>query len=198
MEKNKIETFKESITGMMAMVEATKVTTPEELDAISDKIKNVRGILKIIKAQKEKFVAPAKQIIEEARTKYDPYIKDCDNAETVLKSKATAYMVAQEVIRKEEEDKIAKKLEDGKIKTETAVKRIEKLPDAPKNVQTENSGLQLRKRKVAVIEDPNLIPDEYWIIDEVRVRKDAMDREKNGLPQIPGVIIKEEVNVAAL
>lgn len=195
--ENKIITFQESIKGMRAMVEATTVNTPEDLEAISDKIKNVKEILKIIKAEKEKFVAPAKQIIEEARTKYDPYIKDCDNAELVLKSKATAYMVAQEVIRKEEEDKIAKKLEDGKIKTETAVKRIEKLPEAPKNVQTEKSGLQLRKRKVAVIQDPNLIPDEYWVIDEVKVRKDALDREKNGLPQIPGVIITEEASSAS-
>jgi hypothetical protein len=56
----------------------------------------------------------------------------------------------------------------------------------------------MAKRKVAKITEPNLIPDEYWIIDEVRVRKEALEREKNGLPQIPGVVISEEASLSSI
>jgi hypothetical protein len=46
-------------------------------------------------------------------------------------------------------------------------------------------------RKVAKIVDVNIIPDEYWIVDETRVKKEALDRAKTGSEQIPGVIIEE-------
>jgi hypothetical protein len=196
--ENQITPFQEKIKGMRAMVESTTVGSAEELAEVSDKIKSVKELGEKIKAEKEKFTAPAKAIIDEARTKYDPYIKECQNAELVLKQKAGKYMTDEAEAIKKQQDAIADKLEAGKIKTETAVKRMEKLPDAPKNITTENSGVQLRKRKVAVIENPELVPDEYWVIDEVRVRKDAMARDKNGLPAIPGVVIKEETSVASL
>lgn len=196
--ENQITPFQEKIKGMRAMVESTTVCSAEELAEVSDKIKSVKELGEKIKAEKEKFTAPAKAIIDEARTKYDPYIKECQNAELVLKQKAGKYMTDEAEAIKKQQDAIADKLEAGKIKTETAVKRMEKLPDAPKNITTENSGVQLRKRKVAVIENPELVPDEYWVIDDVRVRKDALARDKNGLPPIPGVVIKEETSVASL
>lgn len=196
--KNEIAIVEEKIKGLKVMVESTKVTNDQELASASDITKQIKSMASALKSKKEIFVKPAKEIIEQAKKIYDEAIKECLNAEEIIKQRMGKYMTDQAEIIKKQEQVIADKLEAGKIKTETAVKRMEKLPDAPTNISTGNSGVQLRKRKVAVIQDPNLIPDEYWEINEVRVRRDALDREKNGLPQIPGVIITEETSVASL
>jgi hypothetical protein len=201
------------------MLSQFQVTNDEELNVVSDRIKQVKSLQKFIEQEKDKFVAPAKAIIAEAKEKYDSYIKKCQNAAEVLNMRAKTFMLDKENKRKADEANIASKVESGYIKPETAMKKLETLPDTPKTVRTDNnSGLQLRKRKVARIENPNgqigyllalfneipqdlkskVIPAEYWIIDEIRVRREALDREKNGLPQIPGVIIEEESNLASL
>ena len=198
-EKNdELVVVREKISGMKHMIETTEVKTDEDLAAVSDKIKNVKMLLKVIETKKDKFTAPAKLIIVEARDTYDPLIKECKNAEIVLKGKAGKYMLDRDSKRLVEEKRIADKVESGYIKPETAMKKIESLPEVKNTISTDkNSSLRMAKRKVAQIITPDLIPDEYWVIDEVRVRREALEREKNGLPQIPGVVIKEEASLSS-
>ena len=185
--------------GMQEMLDNSPVTNDKELSGVSDKIKQVKSLKKFITAEKEKFTEPAKAIIAEAKIKYDPYIKECDNAEIVLKSRAMEYMDEVEKKRKEAEAKIVADLESGKIKkVETAVKKMENLAEAPKTISTVNSSLQMKKRKVAKIVKMELIPDKYWVVDEVRVRREALDLEKMGMPQIPGVEIVEESSLSSI
>lgn len=180
-------------------IEKFKVTNDEESKMASDKINQIKTLKKMIESEKEKYVAPAKEIIAAAREKYDPMIKRCENAELLLKSKAKNYLLEKEKQVAEAQAKIAQRVEKGTLKAETAIKKLEDLPEAPKTVRSDTgSGLRISKRKVAKIVDPNLIPDEYWEINEVRVRKDALDREKNGLTQIPGVIIEVESDIASI
>ena len=198
-ENKDLEIVKEKVGGMKAMIEKTEVTNDEQLAAVSDKIKNVKTLGKFIKQKKEEFTEPAKQIIENAKQMFDGPIKECANAEEVLKAKAEKYLLKKEEDRKKAETKIAEDLQKGKIKkTETALKKMEALPDQQKVVRTENSGLRMTKRNVAEIVDRNLIPDEYWVVDEVRVKRAALENEKNGLDPIPGVIIKVETGMASV
>jgi len=198
MENKELTVVQEKLKGMSAMVLETTVTSDEELAKVSDKIKNVKQLGTYIKSLSDKLVAPAKAIIDQAKEMYDIPQKECKNAEMALKRKAEIYLQAKEDQRKADEKKIADKVESGYIKEETAVKKLEDLGEVEKKVVTVNSSLTMAKRKVAEIADPNLIPDEYWILDEVRIRKDALDREKNGLEQIPGVIIKEVSSIKSL
>lgn len=188
-----VEVVEKKIKGMQKMIDETIVTNDDELALISDKIKNVKDMGKYVKGLKDKMTTPADLIYEQAKEWFDAPIKQCKNAEEVLKQKAQKYLTDKEVARIKAAKKIEDDLENGKIKkTETAVARLEKLPEVKKSISTGNSGLRMQKRNVAEIVDPSLIPDEYWVIDEVRVRKEALERAKYGTEQIPGVIIKEE------
>ncbi len=190
---------REKLKGMQKMIDSTQVTSDDELDGVADKIKGIKTLLKIIEQKKEKFTEPAKAIIAEAKETFDPMIKECRNAEIVLKDRASKFMLQREADRKKKEEQIATRVEKGTMKPETAMNKIENLPEAPKTVRTDTgSGLRMAKRKVAKITEPNLIPDEYWIIDEIRVRKEALEREKNNLPQIPGVVISEEASLSSI
>ncbi|MFZ2152305.1 MAG: hypothetical protein WAV09_04315 [Minisyncoccia bacterium] len=195
-EKEGLEIVEKKVAGMQKIVGETQVTNEEELALVSDKIKNIKDLGKYAKKLKEEFTDPAKAIIEKAKAMFDGPIKECANAEEVLKQKAQRFLMAKEEERKKAEKKIADDLASGKIKKdETAIKKLEALPDEQKGTSTGMSGLQMTKRRVARIVDTTLIPDEYWVVDEVRVRKEALEKEKNGLPSIPGVIIEEEAGM---
>jgi len=198
-EQQDLVVARERVGAMQAMVESFKVTTDEELAVVADKIKSIKQLAKGIKDFKDKFVAPAKAIIDQAKGTWDPLIKECDNQEIVLKERAKRYMLDKEEKRRAEEAKIAARVEKGTMKPETAMRKMEALPEASKTVRTDNgSGLRMSKRKVAKIQDPSLVPDEFWVIDEVRVRREALEREKYGKDTIPGVIVVEENDLASL
>ncbi len=187
-----IEIVREKVSGMEAMVNATKVTNEKELEAVSDKIKNVKTLGKFIGQEKDKLVAPAKAIIAEAKAKYDPFINECERAEDALKGKAKVFLLEQDRKRREEENAVAKKLEEGKIKLETANRRFEKIPEQVKSATTETSKLQTVKLKVVTVTDPHLVPDEYWMLDLVLINKIA----KAGL-EIPGVTVTEDISISS-
>jgi len=187
-QQDQLAIVKEKTENMETMLQKFQVNDDKQLSIVSDKIKQIKTLQKFIETEKEKLVGPAKAIIAEAKDKYDPFIKKCQNAEIVLKQKATKYMEEKEAKRIEAEKKIVEKVENGRLKPENAVKKIEALPETQKTIKSENgSGLRMAKRRTAVIVNPDLVPDEYWIIDEVKVRKDALAGK-----EIPGVEIKEE------
>lgn len=197
--KSELAIVEEKIVGMRSMLAGVRVTNDDELNGVADKVKQIKTMAAFIKQEKEKLTKPAEEIMATARERYDPYIKECANAEAELKDKAKRYMLDREADRKEKEDKIAERVENKTLKPETAIKKLDNLPEAPKTVRTDTgSGLRMSKRKVAVIDNPSKIPDEFWVIDEVRVRREALDRDKKGLPQIPGVVIREEVDLSSL
>lgn len=197
--KSEIEVVRQSVTRMKTMIESSPVTTDEELGTVADKVKNIKTLAKAIKEKKDKFVAPAKAIVDEAKATFDPLIKECENAELILKERAQKYMLAKEEKDRIAKDKIAAKVEAGTMKPETAVKKMEAMPEVQNTVRTDTgAGLRMAKRKVAKITDVSLIPDEFWIVDEVRVRREALEREKYGKDPIPGVTIEEVASLASV
>lgn len=155
--------------------EGLVVKTDEDLARASDITKRTIDLRKRIEKEKEDYTKPARDIIAKANTIYNPYIQSCKDAEMSLKRMSTDYMVEREKKRKEEEAKIAKKLEEGKIKKqETALRHIEALPEAPRSVQGASSTMRLRMVKKLEIIDAAKLPREYLVPDMVKIKK-ALD-----------------------
>lgn len=197
MEKE-IKQYEEKVDSMTLMVESTKVTNKEEAEAITDKVKNVKLLKKALTEKMEKITAPAKAIIKEAKETYDPFIKKCEWAERELKGKFSKYIDEKEEEAKKEELKIAKKVESGYIKPETAVEKLDKIESVGKSVKGKGgSTLTVKKVAVPVIKEPEKVPHEFWEINVPMVNKEALRRHKEGLEQIPGVEveIKNETSI---
>ena len=217
------------MTGMQKMLDSVQVISEETLKIASDNIKFVKQLKKFIEQKKDKYVAPAKAIIEEARATYDIYIKECAAAEITLKERARVYMAEQTRKQQEEQDKIAARVERGTMKPETAVKKIEAMPEVKKTVSSDNgSALRMTKRRVAAIENAerqfyyfnqlyksvgadmpltdaekeeikkNFVPPMFWEINGVAVRREALRRDKEGLQQVPGMVIREEESMQSV
>lgn len=186
-----IEVIKEKIKGMQSMVDETIVSNSQELSDVTEKIKQVKVLGKLVKTEKEKYTKPAKEIIKEANSKYLPYEKECKNAEEKLKSKAGIYLDKQEVLRIEKEKKIAERVEKGNIKEETGVRKMEELGEEVKTVNSGDAQLQHKKIKEVVITDEIKIPRKYLAPNLVLIRKDALAGIK-----IAGVEVKEKSSIA--
>jgi hypothetical protein len=190
--------YKEKIKGMKAMVDATKVVDEKTAAEVSDKVKNIKLLSKAIEQKRDKILMPASAIVKEARATYNPLIQECEDAERTLKEKYAEWFLAEEKRVKKEEIDIAKKVESGYFKPETAVKKLEAVKVTDNTIKTEaGSMLSVKKVPIAVIVDPEKIPDDFWIVDEEAVKSAALARHKSGLPQIPGVIIEMRTDVAS-
>jgi hypothetical protein len=183
--------IQERLAGLRGAVEQVEVKDEEGLKAVAEKIKIVKDAGKFFRAELEKYSKPAKEIIKTAQDRFLPLENECKDAEEVLKRKANDYLQSVEVERRRQEDIIAKKVEKGQLKETTAIKKLDELGEEKKTVKSEGATLQRRTVRVVKIIDSSLIPDEYWVVDEVKVKKCALA----GL-QIPGVIITEESQIA--
>ena len=189
--------IKAGLTKAEKMIAEFEIKTDEDLALVAGKIGSIETFKKAVKAAKKALTEPADAIYDRAKFLYDPIIKKCENFRVILDQRAIAYHEKKEKERKEAEAKIAAKVEQNKLLPETAVKKMEALPVVAKTLNSEKSSLSFKKTAVPVIADPTLIPDEYWIIDEVRLRRDALERNKNGQDQIPGVVIEMRTNTSS-
>ena len=190
-----IAVVKTKIESMREKVSAIQVTNQDELVAVAGHVDNIKKLGKFVKQERDKYIAPAKEIIEKAKEQYDPYIKACDEAEAVLKGKAEVYMLAEKKKADELKAKEIKKVETGYQKPETAAKKIEAMPEAQKSVDTGASKLTMKMVKDIEITDEKAIPDEYYKpreLDLAKIKKVALAGVS-----IPGVKVIEKPQMAS-
>lgn len=201
-----LKVVKKKIAGMEAAVVAVDIKDGPAVKAMAG---NIKMLLDFLEQEKAEWMDPAKAIIDKAKETYDPYITACKSAKADLANRATAYVMEQQRIEKAKQDKIAadaekakQKIADdlaaGKITEEKAAEKIqardekavEKISEVKETGQT-HGGINVRMISVATITDMSLVPDKYWIIDEVRVRKEALA----GI-NIPGVTVEKKASGA--
>lgn len=158
---------------LQKQVDTFKVIDEDTLSTASDMIRRAKDVAKRIKGDKERFTAPAKAIIDAAKEKYDPLIKLLDGVEAALKNTSQAYMLVRDAKRREDEKKISDKLAAGAIKPETAMKKLDALPQDG-GARTASSGLRMITRKDVEVFAPAQIPMAYHVIDMVKLRKDVL------------------------
>lgn len=145
-------------------------------------------LVKITQAEK-KVIERERQILDplnEAKKSiidfFRPFREKLTSIKYQLKKEMGDYVV--EINRKEIEKKaeIEKKVANGEINIDKAFEKINKFEEKKGAVIT-------RTNRVIKITDQTKIPQKYWIIDEVLLRKDALA----GI-EIPGVkIVVEEI-----
>lgn len=123
-----------------------------------------------VTAEKEKITKPLNEALKAERARWKPIEDACANAVATIKGKMMAYQRAVEAENAKKEEKIMARVEKGTLKTETAVAKLEALPDASAMVATSAGAVQWRTVSKLVIEDINAIPREYLDVNEVRVK----------------------------
>lgn len=144
-----------------------QVTDPNSLKEASTYLVSAKKELKAVKADMDTLLDPLKESINLIKEKYDPRLKALKSVVDYLSDQTSQYATQIENQRIAQEQAISERVKDGKgnLSVESAVKRIEALPTV-----TPLDSMSFRNVPQLVIENLDLIPREYLIPDESKIK----------------------------
>lgn len=187
-----IEVIKKDVGTIAKKISDLEIKTADDLMKATDVLSQIKTAQKNLKATKDTILQPQLDAVTATRNLFKPFEEQLSEAEGAIKDKMIRYEADVDAAAKKQEATIEKKLDEGTMKPETAARKIEQIPTVGSQVTGARGVVQFRIQKKIVIENATLLPREYLIPDESKIRKAALA----GL-QIPGVKVVEEKIVAA-
>lgn len=185
-----------AIKGQISKLEnaasSLTIATTEDYTQAVDLVAQLKDRGSKIKILKESITKPANEILKNARAMFAPVEAQHANAEAIIKTKLLDYKRQKDAEAREAEAKIAAKVEAGRMRLDTAEKKLDNIERVENTTRGNVGEVQVRKVKKVRIVDAALLPREYLIPDDVAIRRDAL-----GGKTIPGVEIFEEEIIAA-
>jgi len=174
-ETKEIVTLKGQVTKLDNQANEITITTPEEnVLAIELKAK-LKDTGKQIKERKEAITKPINESLRSIRALFAPLEERFEKADALVGRKLLDYKRKVDEEARAKEAKIAADFESGKIKKpETAERKIDEIQRTEKTVVTDHGKVQFRKIQKVRVTDEKLIPDSYWEINQVLLRKDVL------------------------
>lgn len=169
-----------------------EIKTQDDLRAATDVLSQVKTAQKSLKAEKEKILGPQLDAVQATRNLFAPFEAQLNDAEFSIKRKMIAYEDEESSKARIEEAKIQAKLDAGRMKPETAAKKIEQIETVAPQVSGNKGVVQFRTVRKVVIDHPELLPREYLMPDEQKIKKAALA----GI-SVAGTKVVEEKIIAA-
>ena len=121
--------------GAVALAEAYTIDCPEMAIAANDEMKQMKASLKQLEDMRKGFVAPAMQIVENARALFNPAIKALADGEAILKRKLLAFQ--QEQQRRADEARRQREEAERKARQEAEAKAAKERAAAEERAREE-------------------------------------------------------------
>lgn len=198
MQTTTIEPVKEltSLKGQVSKLEnaasSLTIASQDDYAAATDLVAQLKDRGSKIKILKESITKPANEILRNTRAMFAPVEAQHANAEAIIKTKLLDYKRQVDAAAREAEAKIAAKVEAGRMRLDTAEKKLDTIERVENTTRGKIGEVQVRTIKKVRIVDAALLPREYLVPDEVAIRRDAL-----GGKTIPGVETYNEDIIAA-
>lgn len=187
--------IKAQATKAEKYVGALVIKTDEDEKKAVAELTEINKIGDSIEEKKTAIMRPLLDAQKATRELFKPLETSIATAVAILKKKLIDFRTIQEAKQKKEEDNIAKRVEKGTLKVETAVKKLGEIDRLDNSVKTEDGRVSYKTVRKARIIDPTKVPAEYLIVDEPKAKKAAL--ALNGLGElISGVEVYEEKEIA--
>lgn len=134
-------------TKALAAAQELEITTPEQMTSATDLLSKMKTVAKMIRERKEAITKPLTEALNSARDLFKPIELNLAEAERVVKGKMVGYQTAADLEAEKKRLALAKKVETGYMKPETAVARMEQIEDAPTAVQGKVGAVAFRTVK---------------------------------------------------
>lgn len=156
------------INPVIEEVKNTKIVSTETMSKGVELLSQLNKFLDKLTEEKEKLTKPLNEALKEVRSRYKPTEDILNSSIASLRAGMSSYQTEQLKIKKEEEEKIAARIGEGKgkLKIETAVEKINNLENIPSRVSSDAGDVKFRTDKKLKITDELKIPRKYLIIDE--------------------------------
>lgn len=161
------------------------LTSEDETKAI-ELANNLNLLAKAIEEKKTSITKPMNEALKNVRELFKPREEKVQSIIDSLKRKVLEFKQTERAKAEKEKADIEKKAEAGRIKPETAIRKMGEVKEVEKTTHTDSGKMTVKKRKVVKIINPELLPKEYLIPDEAKIKKVALA----GV-EIPGVVVEE-------
>lgn len=183
----KIEVYQKEVSPLVARAQEIEINNGEDMIEATEILSQVNKKLDQMKAEKEKVLGPLREAANAEKARWKP-LEDMFTP-LVLRLRMLMGNYQTMMLKKQADDqmKIASRIGDGKgkLKVETAIKKLGELETVDAKIETEVGGLSFREKKQLKIVDIKLIPEQYWIVDE-----DAVFTALKEGTDVPGAIIE--------
>ena len=201
----------DAVTKFVAQAQSLTVTTQPEYETASAILSDIKARAKVIESQRVALKKP----IDEAARAIQAFFKDpleaLSGAESVIKGKLVSFIDEQRRREREAQAKLdeaarkeRQKLEERAAKAEATGKaeKAEALQEQAAAVVAQIVSIPVKAEGVSSqtvwsfeVTDPSLVPDQYKLIDEVKIR--GVVRALKSDAKIPGVRVFEKTVISA-
>ena len=176
-------TPKEIIAKAESVTTLDVTTMPEAVELLS----SLNRIKDDITTEKEKVTRPLLDALAEERTKWKPKELKLEAVITKIRTALTKYQTELVAKQRAEQEAIAKKLENNEIKPETAIKRMQAVPDINNTIESNTGKITFKTVTTFTVADWKSVPDEFLVLNDTLVR----EKLKLGI-KVPGLDYKDE------
>ncbi len=174
----------------VAVAKAEKISlinSDSELEAASEVLSQLNQYNDSLKAEKKKLTEPANSTLKAIKAFFAPIEERVLPHIDAIRGAMAYYQTEKVRLAREEEAKILSRVGEGKgkLKFETAVKKMGEVEKPMEKIATASGGLRFREDKKLRIVDIAKVPREYMVVDEKKV----LDALKGGA-SVPGCEIE--------
>ena len=164
-------------TTAIEVATSRKITNAEEMTQAVSVLSTLNQTLDRLTEDKEKLTKPINTLLKEIRGRYKPFEEKLEEAIESVRKSMSAYQTEAKRLAKIEEDKIIARIGEGKgkLKVETAIKKMEDIEKPDQKVSTEEGLVKFRTVKKFEVEDISKIPLEFMIANEKAIREAMND-----------------------
>lgn len=166
-----IAVFEQEVSPEVKVAQALTIKDSEGMKAATERLSRLNQLNDRITEEKEKVTKPLNEALKAERNRWRPIEKSLEEAIDIIRNKMSVYQTAEIKRQREEQAKIAARVGEGrgKMKIETAVKKIDEIKAPEAQVATDSGMVKFREDKVLRITNESLIPRQFLVIDEKKV-----------------------------
>lgn len=174
---NQVEVYKAKVDELVNPASILTIVSPEE-NAIATEYKaKLNKLGKEIKIEKESATKPINKALKRIREWWRPIEDRVEAEDRRVAMLLLDYKRRVDEEARKKEAQIAARVEKGTLRLDTAERKFEQIQHVEKTTHTSMGQVQFRKVPQMRIVNEDLIPDKYWVVDLVALRKDVIAGE---------------------
>jgi len=190
-----VKTVKTTAEQYIQVAENLKILTEEDYTEATNILLRAKEAAKLAEEEKNKVLKPLKAALKAEQDRWKPLESLFTKINELVRPKMLGFVNEKERKARAEQEALAKKIEAGMIKkAETIERHVERIKDIvpDRTIHTGSGSSSIRKIKTMNIVNESQIPDEFWVIDMVKLREAVLKKDI----AVPGTTVTYENSLA--
>lgn len=186
--KTKLILKENKVRPLIEQAKGIKIIDNVTLGVATEVLSQANILLDQVVEYKETKTKPLNQALRVIRAETKPFEELLEKVVETVKGKMTIYHTDKIKKQREDEAKILLKVEQGHIDAETAVNKLAEVKEAVDTMTADSGSIKFKEYEGFRIADVTLIPHEYLLVNEPKIRQAMKDGVK-----LPGVEYYKEM-----